>query len=36
MRGEDGKAPFGPEQVAQEGVRAAERLAAFLGRRVVV
>ena len=33
-RGEDGKAPFGPEQQAPDGATNADRLAAFLGRRV--
>ena len=34
MRGDDGQAPFGPEQTAPSGASAADRLAAFLGRRV--
>ena len=34
VRGDDGKAPFGPEQQAPEGCSSADRLAAFLGRRV--
>jgi uncharacterized protein (TIGR03086 family) len=34
FRGEDGKAPFGPEQQAPAGASAADRLAAFLGRKV--
>jgi len=34
VRGEDGKAPFGPEQKAPEGASNADRLAAFLGRTV--
>jgi uncharacterized protein (TIGR03086 family) len=34
VRGEDGKAPFGPEQQAPEGCSHADRLAAFLGRRI--
>lgn len=32
FRGEDGKAPFGPEREAPEGANNADRLAAFLGR----
>jgi uncharacterized protein (TIGR03086 family) len=32
FRGEDGKAPFGPEQQAPESATNADRLAAFLGR----
>jgi uncharacterized protein (TIGR03086 family) len=32
FRGEDGKAPFGPEREAPEGATNADRLAAFLGR----
>ncbi|MDQ1426491.1 MAG: hypothetical protein QOD72_3989 [Acidimicrobiaceae bacterium] len=32
FRGDDGKAPFGPECVAPEGASNADRLAAFLGR----
>lgn len=34
MRGEDGKSPFGAIQDAPEGATNADRLAAFLGRRV--
>jgi uncharacterized protein (TIGR03086 family) len=34
MRGDDGKAPFGPEQPAPTDASAADRLAAFLGRTV--
>jgi uncharacterized protein (TIGR03086 family) len=34
FRGEDGKAPFGPEQTAPPDASNADRLAAFLGRRV--
>jgi uncharacterized protein (TIGR03086 family) len=34
MRGEDGKMPFGPKQEAPEGATNADKLAAFLGRRV--
>ena len=34
IRGEDGKAPFGPEQPASAGAPNADRLAAFLGRSV--
>ncbi|MGF1599920.1 MAG: TIGR03086 family metal-binding protein [Acidimicrobiales bacterium] len=34
FRGEDGKAPFGPEQSAPDGAPTADRLAAFLGRSV--
>jgi uncharacterized protein (TIGR03086 family) len=34
IRGEDGKAPFGPEQQAPAGASNADRLAAFLGRTV--
>jgi uncharacterized protein (TIGR03086 family) len=34
FRGEDGKMPFGPEQQAPDGASAADRLAAFLGRKV--
>jgi uncharacterized protein (TIGR03086 family) len=34
FRGDDGKAPFGPEQVAPAGATAADRLAAFSGRTV--
>ena len=34
MRGEDGKAPFGPQQEAPEGASNADKLAAFLGRKV--
>ena len=34
IRGEDGKAPFGPEQPAPDGASNADRLAAFLGRKV--
>ena len=33
VRGEDGKAPFGPEQAAPEGASNADKLAAFLGRQ---
>jgi uncharacterized protein (TIGR03086 family) len=33
-RGEDGKAPFGPEQPAPDGASSADRLAAYLGRQV--
>lgn len=33
-RGADGVAPFGPEQQAPEGASPADRLAAYLGRRV--
>jgi uncharacterized protein (TIGR03086 family) len=33
FRGEDGKAPFGPEQQAPPNARPADQLAAFLGRR---
>jgi uncharacterized protein (TIGR03086 family) len=33
-RGEDGKAPFAPEQQAPDGASNADRLAAFLGRTV--
>jgi|SRR4051794_1343245 len=34
LRGDDGKAPFGPEQPAPADASNADRLAAFLGRRV--
>jgi uncharacterized protein (TIGR03086 family) len=34
FRGQDGVAPFGPEQPAPDGASNADRLAAFLGRRV--
>jgi uncharacterized protein (TIGR03086 family) len=34
MRGDDGKAPFGPEQPAPPGASPADRLAAFFGRSV--
>jgi uncharacterized protein (TIGR03086 family) len=34
LRGEDGKAPFGPEQSAPDGASNADKLAAFLGRTV--
>jgi uncharacterized protein (TIGR03086 family) len=34
FRGPDGKAPFGPEQTAPDGASAADKLAAFLGRKV--
>jgi uncharacterized protein (TIGR03086 family) len=34
MRGEDGKAAFGPERPAPAGASAADRLAAFFGRSV--
>jgi hypothetical protein len=34
FRGDDGKAPFGPEQTAPAGATAADRLAAFSGRTV--
>jgi uncharacterized protein (TIGR03086 family) len=34
FRGEDGTMPFGPEQPAPDGASAADRLAAFLGRKV--
>ena len=34
LRGEDGKAPFGPEQAAPDGASNADKLAAFLGRHV--
>lgn len=34
FRGDDGTAPFGPEQVPPAGATAADRLAAFLGRAV--
>jgi uncharacterized protein (TIGR03086 family) len=34
FRGEDGKAPFGPEQQAPAGASNADQLAAFLGRSV--
>lgn len=34
FRGEDGKMPFGPEQPAPDGASAADKLAAFLGRKV--
>jgi hypothetical protein len=33
-RGDDGKAPFGPEQAAPDGASNADKLAAFLGRQV--
>ena len=33
LRGEDGKAPFGPERSAPEGASNADKLAAFLGRQ---
>lgn len=34
FRGEDTKMPFGPEQTAPGGASAADKLAAFLGRKV--
>lgn len=34
FRGEDGTAPFGPEQPAPAGASTADQLAAFLGRRL--
>jgi uncharacterized protein (TIGR03086 family) len=34
FRGPDGQAPFGPEATAPDGASAADRLAAFLGRKV--
>jgi uncharacterized protein (TIGR03086 family) len=34
FRGEDGKMPFGAEQQAPDGATAADKLAAFLGRKV--
>ena len=34
LRGPDGVAPFGPKQSAPDGAAAADKLAAFLGRRV--
>ena len=34
FRGEDGNAPFGPEQPAPAGASTADQLAAFLGRRL--
>ncbi len=33
LRGEDGSAPFGPAQPVPEGAAAADKLAAYLGRR---
>jgi uncharacterized protein (TIGR03086 family) len=33
VRGDDGKAPFGPEQAAPDGASNADQLAAFLGRQ---
>ena len=33
VRGDDGKAPFGPEQAAPDGASNADMLAAFLGRQ---
>ena len=33
LRGEDGTAPFGPEQAASDGATNADMLAAFLGRQ---
>ena len=35
FRGDDGKAPFGPQQAAPDGASNADMLAAFLGRAVV-
>ena len=34
FRGDDGKAPFGPEQAAPDGASNADMLAAFLGRQL--
>jgi hypothetical protein len=33
FRGEDGEAPFGPKQDAPAGATAADKVAAFMGRR---